>query len=127
MQLRSVTIGIEEFDELLSAMTRMKSAFAVQADQCTVSVYKNDTKLLYFVRTELSKDDYIIRNEHSFYSTEPIRAKELLRMQQLIVREKRHVCIYAISYGDSVIDNFIDLIPVQRDMLLHMYLQSVVK
>lgn len=127
MQLRPVTVEMERFEELLSTMSRMKSTFAVQADQSTISVYKDSTKLVYSVRTEFSKDDYITRNEYSFYSTEPIKAKELLRMQQLIMREKRHVCIYAISYSDSDADNFIDLIPVQQDTLLHAYLQSVVK
>ena len=108
--------------DTLEAMTKLPSAFRVHNDQISVTIYKGDSSLCYHVIASVDKESYYLRNGADFLSTEPILPKEHLRMQQLMIREKRERCLFRISYRD--IEDVMDVIHIELDECLFTYLSN---
>lgn len=104
----------------LEGAEKLKSTFQPQPLQSSVAVYKRPELLIYHVTCAVDEETYITEEGAKFYSTEPILPKEHLRMQQLMEREKRIVCLYCISFKD--IQSEPKVIRVNRDQNLHLFL-----
>lgn len=107
---------------IIASSEKLASVFAPQDDQKKITIYKNTYLLVYHVDILVDKETYFLHNVESFFSTEPILPKEHLRMQQLMVREKRTRCIFYASFQD--IGDEPEIITVERDQLLHDFLNS---